>query len=57
MDKSINNDYNGIKVINIIDFLLGDYKKYVRNILILHIFCDTKQLNEFNLVLFWVSLR
>lgn len=42
MDKSINNDYNGIKVINIIDFLLGDYKKYVRNILILHIFCDTK---------------
>ena len=24
MDKSINNDYNGIKVVNIIDFLLSD---------------------------------
>ena len=26
MDKSINNDYNGIKVINIIDWLLKDEK-------------------------------
>ena len=26
MDKSINNDYNGIKIINIIDFLLEDDK-------------------------------
>ena len=26
MDKTINNDYNGIKVINIIDFLLEDDK-------------------------------
>lgn len=24
MDKSINNDYNGIKVLNIIDWLLKD---------------------------------
>lgn len=24
MDRTINNDYNGIKVINIIDFLLND---------------------------------
>ena len=26
MDKTINNDFNGIKVINIIDFLLEDDK-------------------------------
>ena len=26
MDKSINNDYNGIKIVNIIDFLLEDDK-------------------------------